>query len=135
MAGTGTIHHGLDDSQGGNTRLANIAGYYLDRYRLDGCTSRDPVVGSALGGAGGAGGGPDRIVGTGGAYGEGVDANTFGMGPATGGAGGVSTSGGAGGGSYIYGGYDRSGGAGGYGGAGAAMVGYSDSGARGTRTS
>jgi heterogeneous nuclear ribonucleoprotein A1/A3 len=122
MADRGTVDHGLDVGQGGNAGLVNIAGYYFD-----GCTSRDPVIGSALGGPGGAGGGPDRIDGTGGAYVEAVGPNTSRMGTATGGAGGTCTNGGAGGGSYICdsygapGGYGGAGGyrgAGGYGGAG-----------------
>ena len=121
MADRGNVDHCLDVGQGGNAGLANIAGYYFD-----GCTSRDPVIGSALGGPGGAGGGPDRIDGTGGAYVEAVGPHTSRMRTATGGAGGTCTSGGAGG-SYICdsygapGGYGGAGGyrgAGGYGGAG-----------------
>ncbi|HEX3732333.1 MAG TPA: hypothetical protein VHU91_05360 [Mycobacteriales bacterium] len=127
MAGRSTIDHGLD---GGNAGLANIAGYWFD-----GCTSRDPVIGSALGGAGGAGGGPDRIDGTGGAYVEAVGSNTSEMATATGGAGGTSTSGGAGGGGYICGGYGRYSDAGGYGGAGAVIAEYGGTGKRGTRHS
>jgi hypothetical protein len=121
MAGRGTIDHGLDDGHGGNAGLAKFAGYCFD-----GWTSRDPVIGSALGGAGGAGGGPDRIDGAGGAYVEAVGSNTSGM--ATGGAGGTSTSGGAGGGGYIYGGYGRYSDAGGYGGAGAVIAEYGGTG-------
>jgi hypothetical protein len=84
MAGRGTI----DDGHDGDAGFAYLnAGYYLD-----GSTSCDPVVGSALGGAGGR------------AYFEAVGPNSSAMDTATGGAGGTSTSGGAGGGSYICGG-------------------------------
>ena len=111
MAGRGTVDHGLVDGQGGDG-LANIAGSYFD-----GCISRDPVIGSVLGGAGGAGGGPAQNEGIGGAYVEAVGRDPSGMATATGGAGGTSTSGGAGGASYIYCSYGRYSGAGGYGGA------------------
>jgi hypothetical protein len=93
MAGRGTI----DDDHDGDAGF----GYRNAGYYLDGSTSCDPVVGSALGGAGGAGGG---------AYFEAVGPNSSAMDTATGGAGGTSTSGGAGGGSYIDGGYGGAGG-------------------------
>ena len=48
MARRGTLDHGFDDDRGGNAGLANVAGYYFDC-----CASRDPVIGRALGGAGG----------------------------------------------------------------------------------
>jgi hypothetical protein len=97
MAGRGTS----DDGHDGDAGFAYVnTGYYLD-----GSTSCDPVVGSALGGVGGAGGGTG-----GGAYFEAVGPNSSAMDTATGGAGGTSTSGGAGGGSYIDGGYGGAGG-------------------------
>lgn len=113
MARHGTLDHGFDDDRGGNAGLANIDGYYFNWG-----ASRDPVIGRALGGAGG---GP----------------NASGIG--TGGACGSSTSGGAGGGSSSYESYSRCTcagghfGAGGYSGAGAVSVG--STGKRGTRNS
>jgi hypothetical protein len=99
MARRGTI----DDGHYGDAEFAYVnTGYYLD-----GGTSCDPVVGSALGGVGGAGGGTGGAGGA--AYFEAVGPNSSAMDTASGGAGGTSTSRGAGGGSYIDGGYGGAG--------------------------
>jgi hypothetical protein len=99
MAGYSTVDSGI---HGGLVHV--YAGGYLD-----GSNSCGAVIGSALAGAGGAGG-TDSICGAGGgAYVEGLGPIWSAIDPIIGGAGGTATSGGAGGGSYIVRGGDGDG--------------------------